>query len=108
YNNSKIWDKIYFVNTSQNNSTVFEGSNYILEFLPLNCFIFNVEISETLGSQVARSAVTYCRVLKRYIISNTRSIVQLELPSKTITYVSGKCIATLGIADNIMARYYKF
>lgn len=107
YNNSSIWDKIYFINKNVGNK-VFEGSNYTLEQLPLNSKVFNVEVSETLGGQVARAAGTYCRVLKRYMISTNKYIIQLELPSKTITYVSGKCISTLGIADNILAKYRKF
>lgn len=107
FNNSNLWDKIYFINNNINNN-IFEGSNYTLEQLPLNTKIFNVEISESLGGQVARAAGTYCRILKRYIVSINKSIIQLELPSKIITYVSGQCIATVGIADNILARYRKF
>ena len=107
FNNSNLWDKIYFINNNINND-IFEGSNYTLEQLPLNTKIFNVEISESSGGQVARAAGTYCRILKRYIISLNKSIIQLELPSKAITYVSGQCIATVGIADNILARYRKF
>lgn len=107
FNNSSLWDKINFINNNFSNE-VFEGSNYTLEQLPLNTKIFNVEISETLGGQVARAAGTYCRVLKRYMIAINKAIIQLELPSKAITYVSGQCIATAGIADNILARYRKF
>lgn len=107
FNNSNIWDKIYFINKNQNYK-IFEGSNYTLDQIPLNYKIFNVEISEKVGGQIARAAGTFCRILKRFIVSTNNSIVQLELPSKTITYVSGECIATIGIADNILAKYKKF
>jgi large subunit ribosomal protein L2 len=107
YNNSKIWDNIYF-NYINDQNIFYEGSHYSLKHMPLNCKVFNVEINENRGGQIARAAGTYCRITKRYIKDTFNSIVQLELPSKGITYVSGNCIATLGIADNLLAKHKKF
>lgn len=104
YNNSKIWDNIYFNNADDK---YYEGSHYNLKNLPVNSKIFNVEINENNGGQVARAAGTHCRIIKRYIKDNL-SIVELELPSKAISYVSGNCMATLGIADNIIAKQKKY
>jgi large subunit ribosomal protein L2 len=107
YNNSKIWDNIYFNNLEDSNK-FYEGSNYSLRHLPLNSKVFNVEIYENRGGQIARGAGTFCRIIKRYVKDNHTSIIQLELPSKAISYVSGNCMATLGIADNILAKHKKY
>jgi large subunit ribosomal protein L2 len=107
YNHATLWDKVRFVSDNRTKK-FYQGSNYKLKQIPINSKIFNVEMKENYGGQIARSAGTYCRILKRFLLNTSQYIIQIELPSKIISYVSGECMATIGMADNIMSKHFKF
>lgn len=107
YNNAKLWDKIRFVSENKT-KRVFQGSHYKLKNVPINTKIFNVESKENCGGQIARSSGTNCRILKRFLVGLDQYVIQIEMPSKYITYMSGECISTIGTADNILSKYKKY
>jgi len=83
------------------------GSIFELQKIPSNSRVFNIEIKAGHGGQIARSAGSYCRVLRKFINSQNEIIVQLELPSKEMYYVSGHCLGTYGRSSNGLFKFKK-
>lgn len=76
------------------------GELYFLKDIPVGTYISNVEIQKGKGSQIARSAGTYCVLLKT--LDNNKSII--KLPSNKIIEVNSECTATIGQVSNSLFR----
>ena len=72
------------------------GESYFLKDIPVGSYIYNVELLPGKGSVIARSAGTYCILLKT--LSNNKSII--KLPSNQVIEVNSNCTANLGQVSN--------
>ena len=84
----------------KNKETLGAGELYFLKDIPVGTYINNVEIQKGKGSQIARSAGTYCILLKT--LNNNKSII--KLPSNKIIEVNSECTATIGQVSNSLYR----
>ena len=76
------------------------GESYFLKDIPVGSYIYNVELLPGKGSVIARSAGTYCILLKT--LSNNKSII--KLPSNQVIEVNSNCTANLGQVSNSLFR----
>lgn len=72
-----------------------EGNCMPLKNIPLGTQVHNIELRETKGGQVARSAGSYAEV-----IAKENKIVQLKFPSSEVRIVRESCLATIGQVSN--------
>ena len=72
------------------------GNRCRIENIPAGFEIFNVELKEKKGGQMARSAGSRAKV-----VSTEKEMAQIALPSSEIRLVSKKCFATIGVAANL-------
>lgn len=91
--NVKIGDIIY----SDNKIGHHLGNNVEIKDMLVGSVIHNVEIKPGNGSQIARSAGTYCVIVSK----NTSGYAMLKLNSGELRMVPLLCKATLGICSNL-------
>jgi large subunit ribosomal protein L2 len=72
-----------------------EGNCTPLKNIPLGTQVHNIELRETKGGQIARSAGAYAE-----IVAKENKIVQLKFPSSEIRIVRETCLATIGQVSN--------
>lgn len=72
-----------------------EGNCMPLKNIPLGTMVHNIEMKESKGGQMARSAGAYAEV-----IAKENHIVQLKLPSSEVRIVRETCLATIGQVSN--------
>jgi len=72
-----------------------EGNCMPLKNIPLGTMVHNIELRETKGGQVARSAGSYAEV-----VAKENKIVQLKFPSSEVRIVRETCLATIGQVSN--------
>ena len=71
------------------------GNTTILGNIPDGMLIHNIELKPGKGSQMARSAGTYARVMAK-----EKNMVTLKLPSGEIRMILDSCLATIGAVGN--------
>ena len=65
--------------------------------LPLNSVFFNIELEPTKGAQYARSAGTYCVIVRQ---DKEKNLHTVKLPTGVFIILSSYCLVTLGKASN--------
>jgi large subunit ribosomal protein L2 len=93
--NIKIGDKIASYNQTDCSNIYNIGYSYPLKLIPLGAKIYNIELTPGKGGQLVRAAGTYA-----YILTKEKTYVIIQLPSKEIRIIKGKCCATIGQASN--------
>ncbi|MFA5047907.1 MAG: 50S ribosomal protein L2 [Patescibacteria group bacterium] len=88
----KVGDKII---SSQKKAEFNVGNHMPLEFIPAGMFVYNVELSQGKGGQLARSAGSSV-----YLMGFDKGMAQLKLPSGEIRLVPSKNLATIGSVSN--------
>jgi len=89
----KVGDKVI---STQNNQIPFKTGNAMpLGSIPEGLLVHNIELKPGKGSQMARSAGTYARIM-----ANESGMITLKLPSGEIRMVAEQCIATIGMVGN--------
>lgn len=72
------------------------GNRMLLRFIPVGFSIYNVELHENKGGQLARSAGSSLK-----LVSLEGEYAQIQMPSGEIRLVSKNCYASIGIVSNI-------
>jgi large subunit ribosomal protein L2 len=72
-----------------------EGNCMPLKNVPLGTMVHNIEMRESKGGQIARSAGAYAEV-----VAKENKIVQLKFPSSEVRNVRETCLATIGQVSN--------
>jgi large subunit ribosomal protein L2 len=80
---------------SSENAALEDGNVLPLGKLPMNTFVYNVELKPGKGAQLARAAGTQAEVVAR-----EEDYVHLKLPSGEIRRVLAVCTATIGRVSN--------
>ena len=88
----KVGDKII---SSLSKAEFNIGNHMPLEFIPAGMFVYNVELSQGKGGQLARSAGSSV-----YLMGFDKGMAQLKLPSGEIRLVQSKNLATIGSVSN--------
>lgn len=90
-----------FIRTCQHNSVYhdkyFIGYCVFLIKIPIHAVFFNLEVSPNKGSQYARSAGTYCRILRQ---DKEKLLHFVKLPTNKLIIISSYCLVTLGKCSN--------
>ena len=82
--------------SSKENKIPFKaGNSTVLKAIPEGILIHNIEMKPSKGSQLARSAGTYARIMAK-----ENGMVTLKLPSGEIRMVQENCQATIGVVGN--------
>lgn len=81
-------------------NTIKYGEVFYLKNIPVGSYIYNVEIDKGCGGKIARSAGTYCILLKT--LNNNKSII--KLPSNKIIELNSDCTANIGRVSNVNFR----
>ena len=68
-----------------------------MKVLPIETIFFNLELKPALGGKYARSAGTYCTVIKE---DEDKKLHTIKLPTGNTVIVSSYCLVTLGKASN--------
>jgi len=79
----------------------------MLKKVPINTRIYNIESRFSRGGQLVKAAGTFGRILQKYTSKKGNEIMSVELPSKRIYYISGNCMASIGIVSNIEKKSLK-
>jgi large subunit ribosomal protein L2 len=72
-----------------------EGNCMPLKNIPLGTMVHNIEMRESKGGQIARSAGAYAE-----IVAKENKVVQLKFPSTEVRIVRETCLATIGQVSN--------
>jgi large subunit ribosomal protein L2 len=72
------------------------GNRMLLRFIPVGFSIYNVELHENKGGQLARSAGSSLK-----LVSLEGEYAQIQMPSGEIRLVSKNCYASIGIVSNV-------
>lgn len=94
-----IGDKI-IIDPSDNELNI--GNRMKLKHIPIGTDIHDIELQKDKGSQIARSAGSYARV-----IASEGKYTHLKMPSKEIRKVLVECYATIGVVSNSEHKYKK-
>ncbi|MCF7845796.1 MAG: 50S ribosomal protein L2 [Candidatus Peribacteraceae bacterium] len=89
---TKVGDKVLTADRTK----IKAGNRCRIENIPAGFEIFNVELKEGKGGQLARSAGSRAKV-----VSTEKEMAQIQLPSSEIRLVPKECFATIGVAANI-------
>jgi len=89
----KVGDKV--ISTQRNQIPFKIGNAMPLGSIPEGLLVHNIELKPGKGSQMARSAGAYARIM-----ANESGMITLKLPSGEIRMVSEQCIATIGMVGN--------
>lgn len=87
-------------------SFVYRGSNdsvgdtLPIGWIPNTKIVYNVEIKPGFGGLLARSAGSFCKIMRQ-----TRRFTEIKIPSGKILKISPYCFATLGRVSNINHRF---
>ncbi|PIR55313.1 50S ribosomal protein L2 [Candidatus Peregrinibacteria bacterium CG10_big_fil_rev_8_21_14_0_10_36_19] len=73
-----------------------DGNRMLIKNVPVGYSIYNVELHEGKGGQMARSAGSSVK-----LVSLEGRLAQIQMPSGEIRLVSKKCYATIGTVSNI-------
>jgi len=73
-----------------------DGNRMLVKNVPVGYNIYNVELHEGKGGQMARSAGASVK-----LVSLEGPLAQIQMPSGEIRLVSKKCYATIGMVSNI-------
>lgn len=76
------------------------GDTLPIGWIPNTKIVYNVEISPGSGGVFARSAGTFCKILRQ-----KRDFVELKLPSGLITHLSPYSMASVGRVSNLNHRF---
>ena len=88
--------------SSSNELAIHLGNSLILKNIPVGVFLHNIELLPNKGGQLARSAGTYAKIIKKerdFCVIRLNSGKQLEL--------SNLCFASIGIVSKVNHRNIK-
>ena len=88
--------KINSTINSKNKNEIYLGDTLKLKDIPLNMEIFNVELKTNKQGTIARSAGTFCKILKKF-----KNYCVVITPSKKELQLNLECKATIGRCSNI-------
>ncbi|NLG16508.1 MAG: 50S ribosomal protein L2 [Fibrobacter sp.] len=80
---------------SAEQTEIAEGNCMQLKNIPLGMQVHNIELLESKGGQIARSAGAYAE-----IVAKENQMVQLKFPSSEVRNVRETCMATIGQVSN--------
>jgi large subunit ribosomal protein L2 len=89
---SKVDDRILTAKKTK----IKAGNRCQIKNIPAGFEVFNVELTNKKGGQLARSAGSRAKV-----VSTEKEMAQIQLPSSEIRLVPKTCFATIGVAANI-------
>lgn len=89
--NLKVGDEVL----ASDSAPISPANRLPLRFIPLGTFIYNIELQENRGGQIARSAG--CSV---QLLAKEEGYANLLMPSSEIRKVPEKCRASIGILSN--------
>ena len=89
----KVGDKV--ISSRENKIELNIGNALPLKFIPEGISVHNIELKPGKGSQMARSAGTYAKIM-----AFESGMATLKLPSGEIRMVLDECMATIGVVGN--------
>ena len=89
----KVGDKV--ISSRKNNIELNIGNALPLKFIPEGISVHNIELKPGKGSQMARSAGTYAKIM-----AFESGMATLKLPSGEVRMVLDECMATIGVVGN--------
>lgn len=95
-----VGDEICNYDLDFDNINYGKGNKLFLKNIPLGSFINNVELIENKGSQVCRSAGTFCILLNKITVKN-KDYAIIRFSSGVEYMLSIFCTAVLGIVSNL-------
>lgn len=72
-----------------------QGNRMVLKNIPVGSFVYNIELKEGRGGQLARSAGSYAKIL-----SHEGGKTQVVMPSSEVRIIPSGVLATVGAASN--------